>query len=99
MQAASKFLRIRTPFSPSKPLLIEPETARRQARPAPDGQRLPRYRHFTDENAVGVRNMLLTLARIGPSRSLSARAEIHAGSAWNAVHFFSRSASDSQAIR
>src|SRR5215510_5819415 len=53
--------------------------------------------HFTDEKAVGVISMLLTLARIGPSRSLSARAATHAGSAMKVAHFFSRSASDSQA--
>ena len=40
---------------------------------------------------------LVMLARMGPSRSLSARAAIHAGSAWNVAHFFSRSASNSQA--
>ena len=41
--------------------------------------------YFTVENDVGVRSMLLTLETIGPSRSLSARAEIQAGSAWKAV--------------
>jgi hypothetical protein len=58
-----------------------------------------RRAHFTDENAVGVISMLLTLARMGPSRSLSARAAIQAGSAWKVAHFFSRSASDSQAMK
>ena len=55
--------------------------------------------HFTDEKAAGCRIVLLMLATIGPSFSLSARPEIHAGSAMNALHFFSRSASDSQASR
>jgi hypothetical protein len=53
--------------------------------------------YFTDENAVGVSSWTATLATIGPSFSVSARAEIHAGSAWKAAHFLSRSASDSQA--
>ena len=38
-------------------------------------------RHVTAEKAVGCKNMLLTLARMGPSRSLSLRAAIQAGSA------------------
>src|SRR5262249_5772516 len=61
-------------------------------RNAPNG-----WPHFTDETAVGVISMLLTLARMGPSRSLSARAAIQAGSAMKMGHFLSRSASDSQA--
>jgi hypothetical protein len=43
--------------------------------------------------------MFSTLAMIGPSRSDSARLACHSGSAMNAAHFFSRSASDSHAIR
>ena len=53
--------------------------------------------HFTDENAVGTRNWLTMLPTIWPSSSVLARAEIHSGSLWKAAHFFSRSASDSQA--
>ncbi len=67
----------------------------RFARPRNDEASLPR--HFTAENAVGWRIWLCAFARIGPSFSLSARAEIQAGSLINAFHFFSRSASDSQA--
>src|SRR5579863_7320090 len=55
--------------------------------------------YFTAEKAVGCRIWLLAFARIGPSFSLSARAEIQAGSLMKAFHFFSRSASDSQARR
>ena len=55
--------------------------------------------YFTDENAVGVRNWLLMLATIGPSFSLSARAVNHSLSVWNANHFVSRSAIDSQESR
>ena len=43
--------------------------------------------------------MSRTTASRTAERSLSARAETQAGSAWKAVHFFSRSASDSQAMR
>ena len=50
--------------------------------------------YFTDENVVGRRIMLLILARIGPSRSLSERRDIHSGSDRNSLHFFSRSASE-----
>jgi hypothetical protein len=56
-------------------------------------------RHFTDENAVGIRNWLETLATMAPSFSVSARLACHSGSAAKAFHFFSRSASDSQASR
>ena len=56
-------------------------------------------RHLTDENAVGTRNWLETLATIAPSFSVSARLACHSGSAAKAFHFFSRSASDSQASR
>ena len=55
--------------------------------------------HFTAENAVGCRNMLLIEATIGPSFSLSARLVTHSGSVANLFHFCSRSASDSQASR
>ena len=51
------------------------------------------------ENAVGRRIEVLMLAMIRPSFSLSSRALCHSGSAWNAFHFCSRSASDSQASR
>ena len=37
------------------------------------------------------------LATIAPSFSVSARLVIHSWSDWKAAHFFSRSASDSQA--
>src|SRR5580693_10422061 len=50
--------------------------------------------YCTAENAVGLRNALLMLAMIGPSVSLSSRALIQAGSARNASHTLSRSASD-----
>jgi hypothetical protein len=53
--------------------------------------------HFTDENAVGTSNWLTMLPTIWPSASVFARAAIQSGSAWKAAHFFSRSASDSQA--
>jgi len=53
--------------------------------------------YFRVENAVGVSNWLTMLPTIWPSASLWARAAIQSGSVWNAVHFFSRSASDSQA--
>src|ERR1051326_8458778 len=66
------------------------------ASPARRGQR---RRYFTAENAVGCKIWLLALSKIAPSFSLAARAEIQSGSAMNAFHFFSRSASDSQASR
>src|SRR6185312_16566766 len=53
--------------------------------------------HFTEENGVGASNWLAILATIGPSSSDLLRAAIHSGSDTNAVHFLSRSASDSQA--
>jgi hypothetical protein len=40
-----------------------------------------RDRYFTDENVVGCSIMFLMVWMIGPSRSLSARFEIHSGSA------------------
>ena len=55
--------------------------------------------YFTDEKAVGCRMVFLMEATIGPSRSLSARAANHSGSAMNAPIFCSRSASDSHARR
>src|SRR5579862_1648098 len=64
--------------------------------PAPSGQLRPGA-YLTEEKAVGRRNALVMLAMIGPSFSLSSRALCQAGSAWNEFHFFSRSASDSQA--
>ena len=57
------------------------------------------HRYLTDENAVGGRSWFETLATIAPSFSVSARLACHSGSAWKAFHFFSRSASDSQASR
>src|SRR3954466_12869959 len=53
--------------------------------------------YLTDENAVGVRIWLTMLPTIWPSASLSARAFIQSGSLMKPAHFFSRSASDSQA--
>ena len=53
--------------------------------------------HFSDENEVGRSMELLISARIGPSRSLAERRDIHSWSTTNALHFISRSASDSQA--
>src|SRR5262249_49878092 len=53
--------------------------------------------HLTEENAVGTRSWLTILPTIWPSASVLARAAIQSGSVWNAAHFFSRSASDSQA--
>jgi hypothetical protein len=55
--------------------------------------------HFTDEKLVGCRKELTTFATIGPFFSVSARAACHSGSAWNAFHFFSRSASESNLRR
>src|SRR3984893_68178 len=55
--------------------------------------------HFTAENDVGTSSWLTILPTIWPSSSVLARAAIHSGSLWNAAHFFSRSASDSQAKR
>src|SRR5882672_8861524 len=52
--------------------------------------------YFTAENAVGTSNWLTMLSMIWPSSSLLARPAIQSGSDWNAVHFFSRSASESQ---
>src|SRR3954471_12983997 len=53
--------------------------------------------YFTAENAVGARIWLTMLPTIWPSASLSARAFIQSGSLMKPAHFFSRSASDSQA--
>ena len=73
----------------------------RSSGPLPQGKvftwRLPRY--FTDENAVGARNWLETLATMAPSFSVSARSACHSGSAAKAFHFFSRSASESDSSR
>src|SRR6201995_590988 len=55
--------------------------------------------YFTDENLVGTSNWLTMLLTIWPLSSVLARAAIHSGSLWNAAHFLSRSASDSQASR
>ena len=72
------------------------------------GSELPELRDAADvsfqnalpaENAVGWRIWLCAFARIGPSFSLSARAEIQAQCFMKAFHFFSRSASNSQANR
>jgi len=51
----------------------------------------------TDENGVGTNSWLTILSTIWPSSSVFARAAIHSWSLWNEAHFFSRSASDSQA--
>src|SRR5665213_1859180 len=51
------------------------------------------------ENAVGRSIEVLMLAISRPSFSLSSRALCQSGSAWNAFHFCSRSASDSHASR
>lgn len=56
-------------------------------------------RYLTDENAVGCRKLLVIVATIGPSFSVSARFAIHSGSAMKAFHFCSRSARLSQASR
>ena len=56
-------------------------------------------RYFTAENAVGARMKFFTLATIAPFFSVSARALCQSVSAPNAAHFFSRSASDSQATK
>src|SRR3954447_24025687 len=53
--------------------------------------------YFTAEKAVGARIWLTMLPTIWPSASLSARPFIQSGSVMKAAHFFSRSASDSQA--
>src|SRR3954471_8271107 len=53
--------------------------------------------YFSAEKAVGTSNWLTILPMIWPSASELARADIQSGSAWKAVHFLSRSASDSQA--
>src|SRR5205085_2753965 len=42
--------------------------------------------YFMREYAVGARKLLVMLAMIGPSRSLSARFACHSGSFWNALH-------------
>src|SRR6476469_2190000 len=55
--------------------------------------------YFTAENAVGTSSWLTMLPTICPSASVLARAAIQSGSLWNAVHFLSRSASDSHARR
>ena len=55
--------------------------------------------YFTAENAVGTSSWLTMLSTIWPSSSLLARPAIQSGSVWNAVHFFSRSASESHARR
>src|SRR3569623_568002 len=55
--------------------------------------------YFTAEKAVGAWIWLEMLATIGPSASDLSRASCHSGSATNARHFCSRSASDSQATR
>lgn len=47
------------------------------------------------ENFVGVKKLLATLSLIWPSFSLFAFTSFHSGSAKNAFHFFSRSASES----
>ena len=51
--------------------------------------------YFTAEKLVGCRIEFSTRATIAPFFSVSARLVCHSGSAWNAFHFFSRSASDS----
>ena len=58
-----------------------------------------RRAYFSAEKAVGRKKELLMLAMIGPSISLSSRTLSQAGSAANVFHFFSRSASDSQASK
>ena len=57
------------------------------------------HRYFTDENAVGDQELVRDVGTIAPSFSVSARLACHSGSAAKAFHFFSRSASDSQASR
>src|SRR3569623_2560656 len=80
-------------------LLVRPNT-----RAIPDarvggGSPFRRQVYFTAEKAVGVRIWLEMLATIGPSASDLSRASCHSGSATSALHFCSRSASDSQATR
>ena len=58
-----------------------------------------RARYCTVEKSVGRQNSLRMLATILSGVSLAIRAEIQSGSATNAGHFSSRSASDYQAIR
>jgi hypothetical protein len=53
--------------------------------------------YLIDENEVGARIKFFTLATIAPFASVFARALNQSGSAPKAAHFFSRSASDSQA--
>src|SRR5260370_18255281 len=55
----------------------------------------PELGYFTDENGVGVSNVLVIEATIGPFFSVSARAASHSGSTPNLPIFASRSASDS----
>ena len=55
--------------------------------------------HLTVENAVGCSIEFTILATIGPFDSVAARFSIHSGSAWNAVHFASRSAKLSHASK
>ena len=63
-------------------------------------ERNGRSRHLRmAENAVGRRNALLMLAIDQAILLALARALCHSGSAWKAFHFFSRSASNSQASR
>jgi len=69
--------------------------ASRDCRRWPDRRR--RYR--TAENDVGARIWLVTRATIAPFASVCARAASQSGSAMNAFHFRSRSASESQASR
>src|SRR5215204_614120 len=53
--------------------------------------------YLMEENGVGASSWLESGWTIGPPFSVSARLEIHSGSAMKAFHFCSRSASDSHA--
>ncbi len=62
-----------------------------------DVRLIPAY--FTEENDVGARIALVTLATMAPFASVCARACNQSGSTRNAPHFRSRSASNSHASR
>jgi hypothetical protein len=62
----------------------------------PQSSRRPGHGFLQRREGRWREDLLLMLATMGPSRSLSLRTLCQAGSFWNAVHLVSRSASDSQ---